>query len=130
MSDNTILIAKYVRKIMLANEELMALISSDNIYPLMANENTKFPFIVYARSGLVPEDSKVGVAQNDVTMLFYVVSDEYVESLDIANALRHALEYYHYKDDDIKFDIRFNSITESTSEDSYIQELEFTIKAC
>ena len=45
--DNTILAGKYIRKIMVENEELSALLPSSKIFPLIANPDTTYPFIVY-----------------------------------------------------------------------------------
>jgi len=42
----SILITKYLRKFLLDNQELQKVIRPTNIYPIIANQNTPFPYIV------------------------------------------------------------------------------------
>lgn len=128
--DNTILAGKYIRQIMIDNQELMTLISANKIFPLLANPDTSFPFIVYSRTNLIPTYTKDLLTDNYVSFVVVVVSDNYVQSLNIANAVRHSLEGYRYQDNDIKiYPIKFDSITEETLEDAYIQRLSFSFNA-
>jgi len=128
--DNTILAGKYIRQIMVDNQELMELIAANKIFPLIANPDTTFPFIVYSRTNLIPTYTKDLLTDNLVSFVVIVVSDNYVQSLNIANAVRHSLEGYRYQDNDIKiYPIKFDSITEETMEDAYIQRLSFSFNA-
>lgn len=128
--DNTILAGKYLRKILIENEELGKLIDSNKIFPLLANADTTFPFITYSRTNLAPIYTKDMLTDNIVSFTVVVVSDEYVQSLDIANAVRHSLEGYRYKDEMINiYPIKLQSIIEETLEDAYIQRMVFTFNA-
>jgi hypothetical protein len=128
--DNTILAGKYIRKILIENTEIQSLISTNKIFPLLANPDTTFPFITYSRNNLTPVYTKNLLSDNDISFTIYVVSNEYVESLDIANAVRHALEGYRYKDEIINiYPIQLQSITEETLDDAYIQRMIFVFKA-
>lgn len=125
--DNSILVGKYIRQILCNNAELQALMSTDKIFPLIANADTTFPFIVYLRTNLTPLYTKDFLSDNDVNLTIIVVSDKYTESLDIANAVRHSLEGYRYKDNTLQIHpIKLNSITEETLEDAYIQRMSFS----
>ena len=127
--DNTILVGKYLRQFMITNEELTTLIPACKIFPLLANPDTTFPFIVYSRNNLTPIYTKDMLADNIANFTIIVVSDDYIESLEIANAVRHALEGYRYKDDIINiYPIRLQSITEETMDDAYIQRMNFTLQ--
>lgn len=128
--DNTILAGKYLRMFMVENEELMALITADKIFPLIANADTTYPFIVYSRNNLMPEYTKDFLTDNKVSFTVIVVSDEYIQSLEIANAVRHSLETYRHKDETITINpIRLDSVTEETYEDAYIQRMVFSFSA-
>ena len=128
--DNSILAGKYLRKIMVENAELAALIDTKKIYPLIANADTTFPFIVYSRTNLMPLYTKDFLTENQVTFAVIVVSDKYAESLDLANAVRHSLEGYRYRDENIDINpIKLESIYEETLEDAYIQRMSFTFSA-
>lgn len=125
--DNTILIGKYIRKFISENDEVKSVISQSNIFPLIANADTTFPFAVYGRSMLRPIYTKDILTENEVEIVVYVVSNDYIESLEVANAIRHSIEGYRYKDNDIEIDtMKLVSITEKTSEDAYIQEMRFS----
>lgn len=125
--DNTILIGKYIRKFISENDEVKSVISQSNIFPLIANADTTFPFVVYGRSMLRPIYTKDILTENEVEIVVYVVSNDYIESLEVANAIRHSIEGYRYKDNDIEIDtMKLVSITEKTSEDAYIQEMRFS----
>ena len=128
--DNTILAGKYIRKILIENEELPAMIDTKKIFPLIANADTTFPFIVYSRNNIVPTYTKDYLTDNALTFTIIVVSDEYVQSLELANAVRHSLEGYRYTDEVISIaPIKLQSITEETIEDAYIQRMTFIFNA-
>lgn len=125
--DNSILVTKYIRKFITENEYVCKLVNKNNIFPLIANADTTFPFVVYGRSSLIPIYTKDILTENNISIYIYVVSDKYVQSLEIANAIRHSIESHIYKDDDICIDtIKLESITEETSDDAYIQKMVFT----
>ena len=126
-NDNSILVTKYIRKFIVENKEVSKLINTNNVFPLIANADTTFPFVVYGRASLVPTYTKDLLTENSITIYIYVVSDKYIESLEIANAIRHSIESHIYKDDEITIDaIKLESITEETSDDAYIQKMNFS----
>ena len=90
-NDNSILVTKYIRKFIVENEEVSKLINTNNVFPLIANADTTFPFVVYSRASLVPTYTKDLLTENSITIYIYVVSDKYIESLEIANAIRHSI---------------------------------------
>jgi len=125
--DNSILAGIYIRKIMIENEELMNLIPANKIFPLLANPDTTFPFILYQRTNLIADYCKDGTCDNKATFTIIIVSNKHSESVYIANAVRHALENYRYIDDDISIDpIHLDSIYEETLDDAYIQRMVFS----
>ena len=125
--DNSIIAGKYLRKILIENEGLMELISANKIFPLLANADTTFPFIVYSRNNITPVYTKDILTDNNAVFTVIVVSDKYTESLDIANAVRHSLEGYRYKDEIINiYPIKLDSISEETMDDAYIQRMMFS----
>ena len=127
-NDNSILATKYIRKFIVENEEVRKLINTKNVFALTPpNTNITFPFVVYGRTSLVPTYTKDLLTENSITIYIYVVSDKYIESLEIANAIRHSIESHIYKDNEITIDvIKLESITEETSDDAYIQKMSFT----
>jgi hypothetical protein len=57
------------------------------------------------------------------------VSNDYEQSIDIASAVRSALEWQQYRDEDIYIpDITFVEIAEDNLEDMYLQTLVLKIQ--
>lgn len=125
--DNSLLIGKYIYKLLSEDEMLKAL--SQKIYPLVAKADTTYPFVVYARTNLYTTYCKDGIIEDTLDVQVIAVSDNYVESLEVANQIRNVLELKRYKDDYIYItDCRLSSATEEFIEDAFIQRMTFTIK--
>lgn len=112
--------------------EIVTLLNVDNavhtavgnkIFPLIANADTTFPFIVYRRSYYTPESNKDW--ENEKTGVEIVVaSNKYSDSVSIANSVADALN--HKATTNIE-DIRVTNTNEDFLEDTYIQRLFFEI---
>lgn len=127
--DNSLLIGKYIYKLLSEDVVLSAKVTSKKIFPLVANADTTYPFIVYARTGLTVEYSKDGTVENRIEFQVLAVSENYVESLEVANQIRKTLELIRYKDEDISIrECKLSSVLEEYMEDAFIQRLIFTIK--
>lgn len=126
--DNSILTGEYMRKIVEQDANLMSLVPKDKIFGMIAHKDTKFPFIVYSRSALNPNYNKdLGIQNigftNTVQITVDVYSDKYVESLEVANAFRHALEGKGWVDRDIHINyFQLVSSSENTDGESYFMQ--------
>ena len=126
--DNSILIGKYIYKLLTEDEVLAQIVTPKKIFPLVANAETTYPFIVYARTGLNVAYCKDGVTENTVEMQVIAVSDKYVESLEVANQIRRILELKRFKDEDVFIrDCRLSSVYEEYIENAFVQKMIFTI---
>ena len=135
MRDNSLCINKYVQKILEESEEVVSILGGNKkkIFALKQNENITFPFIVHSRSNLTTTYTKdieyirnVGWS-NTVQFTVCCVSDDYIQSIDLANAVRHSLETYRLKNDEIYIHpiLLINAIEYMTDYDAYVQELQF-----
>ena len=135
MRDNSLCINKYVQKILEESEEVVSILGGNKkkIFALKQNENITFPFIVHSRSNLTTTYTKdieyirnVGWS-NTVQFTVCCVSDDYIQVIDLANAVRHSLETYRLKNDDIYIHpiLLINAIEYMTDYDAYVQELQF-----
>ena len=98
----------------------------NKIYPLVADVDTTFPFIIYKRTGIIPADSKDRfIYSEDVYVDVVIASDKYNESIEIADSVRTALLEGTYEG--IK-DISLTDADEDYIEDTFIQNLIFKIK--
>ena len=135
MRDNALLISKYVQKILEESEEVVTMLDGNKkkIFALKQNENISFPYIVHSRSNLTVTYTKdiefihnVGWS-NTVQFTVCCVSDDYIQAIDLANAVRHSLETYRMKNEDIYIHpiLLINAIEYMTDYDAYVQELQF-----
>lgn len=85
-------IGAHVYKRLSDSTELAKLVS-DKIYAISTKTETSFPFVIYKRSSLVPEYTKDRYGTGDtVSVEVAVASDNYLNSVTIAEEVRKALE--------------------------------------
>lgn len=128
---NGITITNQIFTMLSNSQELAQLVPQERIWPLLANitdeSEIRFPFIMYARTELRPSYNKGGRAMDEVTITVIVVDDQYKRSLEVASAVRSALEMHCWNDNNVVMDyIRLISCEEETIDDAYIQRLTFT----
>lgn len=124
---NTLEIGKYIHNILSSNAELQQLGVKD--YPLIADNDAKFPFIVYKRNGLVSMMTKDGIYQDNVTIEIKIVSDKYAIGVQIANIVRGLLQRQYMTFGGIEIDdVAINFANEDFTENAYIQTMQFILK--
>jgi len=121
---NTLNIGKYIYSTISGDNQITC-----KVYPLIADNDAKFPFIVYRRTGLVSGTTKDGLTEDDVTVEIVIVSDKYSVGLDLAIKVRNLLEKQSVIYEDIEInDTTLNLATEEYSDNSYIQRMQFDMK--
>ena len=124
----SIKIIKYIRNFLLNNKELQKNVRPTSIFPLIANANTNFPYIVMQRTGIRANYSKAGLIDDNVTIEIICVSNDYSQSIDIAQEVRNTLDAKRFRDEEILIDnIEIESITEEWAENAYLQRLVFNM---
>jgi hypothetical protein len=104
---------------------------TQRIFPLLQPDTLAFPFIVHSRTGISVQYSKdIGLGlgwTNTVNYTVSCVSDDYVQCIELANAVRHAMEGVRYVDEDIRIDeIMLLTVSEYTTDnDAFVEELQF-----
>ena len=64
--DNSLLIGKYIYKLLTEDDSLARIVTPKKVFPLVANADTTYPFVVYSRIGLNVEYCKDGLVENTV----------------------------------------------------------------
>lgn len=113
-----------LRKTLLSNTELQKHISNQ-IYPLIAPENTSGDFIVYKRNNYKKDYTKEYLVVESCTIAFIVVADNYDKSQQIALLVNDILENTVLEDNT---NIRLIESNEDYLDEKYIQELIFNIE--
>lgn len=123
---SSIEIGKYIRNKMINSDKLRKYVDN-KIFPMIADEETTFPFIAYSRDTITQDYVKgMGVLDN-VEVSIKIVSLDYSESCEIASIVEELFNLK--KDENYKIqDSRIIDITENYYENAYIQTLNFKFK--
>lgn len=130
---NSILIGKAIYAQLTADTKVVGYVGT-KVFPLVAENDTTFPFIAYTREGIdgsygYTKDGNVG---DKVQFKVDVVSDSYNQSCEIANDVRKCLEksYYAYTENNVVVvkmqDCILTSMGEAYDSETFIQTLRFT----
>lgn len=124
----TLQIGKIIKTLLLSNEQLKSYIG-DKVYPIIADNSTTFPFIIYRRSAIVNSSTKDD-ADESVNVEIYIVCERYDESISIAEEVRKSVEHKRGTFGTNLFidDIIITDASESYEGDAFVQYLTITIK--
>lgn len=122
-------IGKAVYQLLSSDTEVTEKVEN-RIYPLIADQGTIYPFIIYKRTGIEPMTSKDRFICSEVTSVDVIIaSDRYDESIEVAELVKDALIGKNGIYSGIKItDIDMISADEDYIEDTFIQNLTFNIK--
>lgn len=100
------------------------------VFPLVADEGTTFPFIVYKRSGLEPSNTKDRYNYSELATLDIIIAaSTYQESINLTEKVKDILEHNRGIYNDINIgDITLDDADEDYIEDTFIQKLTFKIE--
>lgn len=117
-------IGKKVYQILKINDELVNIVG-DKIYPLVAESDTPYPFVVFKRTGITPEYTKDWLTMESVSVEIVCASDKYFQSVDMANIIREEMD--GLRGGEI-LETKVDYITEDFIDDAYIQKIGFNFK--
>lgn len=128
--NNSILIGKLIYERLSSNPELKEYVN-DKIFPLIAEQETTFPYIAFSKDSITPSYTKGGNYEDTVSVQIIVASADYLESLNIANIVRKIFEYRLYSCDELRItESRLSSVSEAYDDNAnaFIQRLIFNFK--
>lgn len=121
-------IGKVIKDILYQDETLNNLVKNQ-VFPLIAEENTTFPFIVYRRNSIRKASTKDYVNDEIASVDVVVASDKYAQSVEIAERVRFVLERGEYDGENFSVDnITLANASEQYIQNTYIQTLTFDIE--
>lgn len=124
---NSIQIGKVIYN-KLSENEIIHNVVADRIYPVIAEQTTNYPFIIYYRNSIVNTSfNKDGSVEDDVSFSITVVSTKYNESADLANEIRKIFEKKQIPNNLMRItNSRLIAIDESYEDNAYVQRLTFS----
>lgn len=125
---NNLNIGKAVTALLSASPELSAKVGN-KIFPIVAQFDTKFPFICYRRRGVTPNYVKDTIASEVASVELLIAATSYSESVDIAGDVRAAMELKAGVYGGIVIrQIYLAAVNETFDDGIYIQSLTFNIR--
>lgn len=124
IKETSISVNKHIYNILINDEKLNDLVDK-KIYPIVAEENVKFPFVIFTKENCFANYSKDLLCYDSVTISVAVAAVNYFQTVQIAERIRQVLENYR---DGYFYNILLENVSEDFAEDTYIQQLQFSAK--
>ena len=121
-------IGKVIKEILYRDEALNTILKNQ-VFPLIAEEKTTFPFIVYRRNSIRKASTKDYINDEIASVEIVVASDKYAQSVEIAERVRFVLEHGGYDGENFSVDnITLSNASEQYMQNTYIQTLTFELE--
>lgn len=115
-------IGKTIKELLLSNNNLVGYIE-DKVYPLIADQSTTYPFIIYRRAAIEPESNK-DMRGEQINVEVYIVTERYNTGIAIAEEVRKSVEGKKGKFGDLTIeDIIITDASESFEDDAFVQTI-------
>lgn len=127
---NSLLVGKLIYSTIQSSTDVVEAVGS-KVYPIVAPQDTTYPFVIYTRANAYPESlTKDGWLNDNVAFQISIVSDKYIDGAELANDIRDLFENCKISNDELTIEnIRMTSCSESFMDDTYIQTLYFECEA-
>ena len=129
MRQHSIKTTYLIHKVLVEDQDLITLIGGAEHIQLLIGDpdiNTMYPIINIKRDLVSPMKSNKDFGSDRVQFSIKVYSDNYKSSIDIADAIRFALEWHTFQDNEIKLvNVELVSCSENWVKDAYEQSLTF-----
>ncbi len=123
---SSISIIRQIRSILLNNANLVSLIGGKaKIFPIVAEAETKNPFIVIKRNSLTVSYTKDFNVNDDNIIILSIIADDYEKVVAISEEVRNSLENYR---DNFILESRITNVSDNYNYDIYNIDISFKIK--
>lgn len=119
--ESSISINKHIFSILTSDKSLKEMVGT-KIFPIVADDDVKFPYIILERTSITPYTYKGGVGYDKVTFQIKIADSDYINTINIAEKVRELLEL---KTSKYFKRIEFSSCIEDFMNDTYRQTLQF-----
>ena len=126
MRQHSIKTTYLIHKTLIDNSDMTELIPEENMYLLVAEPETDYPYLVIKRTGIQSERGNKDFSGDIVSFSITVYSDKYDEAADIADAARFSIENHILQDDSVRLEnIQITGASEDWVSDAYEQTVSF-----
>ena len=120
--ESSISVIKHIFRILSSDKTLNEMVGN-KIFPIIAENDITFPFILVTRTSITPITFKTGVAVDKVTFQVVIEDVDYFRTVNIAEKVRELLEL---KTSSYFKRIEFSNCYEDFMNDAYKQTLQFS----
>ena len=90
---------------------------STNVFPIVAEDGTDYPFVTYRRTGLVSNNCKDGYYEDIVRVEIKAICATYIQSVQVINRIRELFECQHIEYENMT--IEYTSIENASENYEY-----------
>ena len=119
--ESSISINKHIFSILTSDKSLKEMVGT-TIFPIVADDDVKFPYIILERTSITPNTYKGGVGYDKVTFQIKIADSDYINTINIAEKVRELLEL---RTSNYFKRIEFSNCNEDFINDTYRQTLQF-----
>ena len=119
--ESSISVIKHIFRILSSDKTLNEMVGT-KIFPIVADDDVKFPYIILERTSITPFTYKGGVGYDQATFQIKIADSDYINTINIAEKVRELLEL---KTSSYFKRIEFSSCNEDFMNDTYRQTLQF-----
>ena len=119
--ESSISVIKHIFIILSSDKTLNEMVGT-KIFPIVADDDVKFPYIILERTSITPFTYKGGVGYDKATFQIKIADSDYINTINIAEKVRELLEL---KTSSYFKRIEFSSCNEDFMNDTYRQTLQF-----
>lgn len=125
---NSFMISKDIYSALSGSERLASYVGS-RIFPIVAEEGTTYPFIVYRRDSVSGISCKCGIYEDILSFSVTCLAAEYLQGLEIADIVRDTLQRKldGEKENNTYRNLRLAGASEEFSSEGWIQTLNFEV---
>ena len=121
--------AGYIIASILSSDETLLGLGITDVFPTVLEKEAVLPYISYQRTGMSQQTVKTGMGADTAQITISCFAAEYEDSLEIAEAVRAALDGKQATYEDMRMRSCFlDGGSEDWADDAYIQELVFNVK--
>lgn len=102
---------------------------STNVFPIVAEDGTDYPFVTYRRTGLVSNNCKDGYYEDIVRVEIKAICATYIQSVQIINRIRELFERQHIEYENMTIeDTSIENASENYEYNAFTQTINLVFK--
>ena len=102
---------------------------STNVFPIVAEDGTDYPFVIYRRTGLVSNNCKDGYYEDIVRVEIKAICATYIQSVQVINRIRELFECQHIEYENMTIeDTSIENASENYEYNAFTQTINLVFK--